>query len=545
MKVADYIACRLAKETTDAFGIPGGVILDLIYAFENSGKLKPHLCFHEQDAGFAACGYAQASGKLGVAYSTKGPGFTNLITPIAEAFYEFIPSLFITAHSSSTFRGDRNVGSAQELNTCDIIKSITKFAVSVDDIYELQPILDKAIKIAKEAPCGPVFLDFNQSIFSKEIELQNIAPFPKDNEEDNFAYSEIINLINSHQKPVILLGDGINQAGAQDKIRQLIKKTGIPAISSRASHDIFNDPEYYFGYVGSHGVRFANYILSESDQIISIGNRMDFPSGSESFSPVLHKNIIYINLTPPRFRQNKNHVHVKEDLNKVLEKFLKLEFNIKSFQPWRDRCKDIYNEFLETDVDNEIKDIASFLKQQNQEDLIICDVGNNEFMVSRAMIYGNLPNTTIYSKTFGALGCSLGKAIGAYYASGKRIIVFIGDQGLQMNIQAMQYISFHKLPVTIFLINNSCSAMIKDREEIKGYDTNLHVSINDGYSQPDFKSISIAYGIDYFNFTNYPTKFKPDQPVFIEFKIDYKRLSPWLEKGRSLKDMSPEPYTFS
>ena len=141
MKAADYIAHSLShKGVTDVFGVPGGVILELIYAFDRTKSISPHLCYHEQSAGFAACGYAQSGGTMGVAYATRGPGFTNLLTPIADAWYDSIPVLFLTAHASIVMSSCGRTLADQEMDTCQIVSPITKYAARIDDINQLAPV---------------------------------------------------------------------------------------------------------------------------------------------------------------------------------------------------------------------------------------------------------------------------------------------------------------------------------------------------------------------------------------------------------------------
>ena len=160
MTVAAFMAAQLAAQgVTHAFGIPGGVVLDFLYALEAQSGLTPHLCYHEQGAGFAACGFAQATGTLGVAYATRGPGFTNLITPIAEAYCDSVPVLFVTAHATPELPGNMRVRADQEIDVCALVKGIVKDAVRLDVLEDVVPVFERLCRLAMSGRKGPVVLD--------------------------------------------------------------------------------------------------------------------------------------------------------------------------------------------------------------------------------------------------------------------------------------------------------------------------------------------------------------------------------------------------
>ena len=281
MKVSEFIVQYLRDQgVTDVFGIPGGVVLELMYAFDALDGITPHLSYHEQCAGFAACGYAQVEGRLGVAYATKGPGFTNLLTAMADAYYDSTPVLFLTAHSAATLPQGCRLVADQDMDTCGMVKNITKYAERIDDVKRLPLALSEACHIALDGRKGPVFLDIAASLFNKEIESVGNVVLDRNKLEENCARmaSMICCEIKKARRPVILVGDGINQSNTLSSINTFIEKAGIPVISSRYTHNVIYDSAMYYGYVGSHGIRYANFILSKADLIVSLGNRLYFPS---------------------------------------------------------------------------------------------------------------------------------------------------------------------------------------------------------------------------------------------------------------------------
>lgn len=545
MTVAEYIAEFISsKGTTDVFGLPGGGVLDLLYAFNENPNITPHLMYHEQCAGFAACGYAQNSGKLGVAYATRGPGFTNLISAIADAYCDSIPTLFITGHTTSELHPKMRVMDDQELDTCSIVETITKYAKRVDSLEDVQTCLEEAYLEATTGRKAPVLLDINSDLFRKEIELSEASEVKSDKENLQSLVSEISTEIRTAKRPVFLIGDGINQVHKSNSFRQLVVKANIPVISSRFSHDIMGDANLYYGYVGSHGMRAANFIFSKADTVITIGNRLHFPPNSASYKPVIEqKKFIRIEIDENEFeRVLPNAINHKADISTLIDALSASTDNFGKHGDWIKVCEELKQRLSETDVTSNVKTIASFLKSVPDDYTVACDVGNNEFFVSRASTYAGSNLRTQYSKSFGILGCGLGKAIGAYYSTHKSVICFVGDQGLQLNIQELQYITQHNLPIIVVVLNNHSSGMIKDRETLRFKSHYLHTTNDSEYTHPDFSKIALAYNIEY-------VRIEPNlngrlnninKPILMEIEIDdNEMLSPNLPKGEPLRNLSP------
>ena len=546
MTGAQYIVESLINHgVTDAFGIPGGVILPLLYEMESRKPLfTPHLSYHEQCAGFAACGYAQASGKIGVAYATRGPGFTNLITAIADAYYDSLPTLFITAHSTPCPPDGMRVMSDQEMDTCSMVRNITKMAVRVDDDSTFAETMDKALSLTTEGRKGPVFLDISSSLFKKKITSvaeENKATQAK--EDCSKQINEIVTAIRNAKRPIILAGDGINQSNARDIFRQFVKKVGIPVVSSRFSHDLMAGEVNYYGYVGAHGMRAANFILSKTDLILSLGNRLHFPPKSESYGCVMnHAKLLRVEVDENEFiRDIQNTVKYNCDLNGLLAQSLNLNCDFGKHEEWIRVCDILKTELKKEDINPAIESVISVLKQTDKDTIVVADVGNNEFWVSRAVVESSCENRVLYSKSFGALGCGLGKAIGTYYATHKPVLCFVGDQGLQMNIQELQFISQYQLPIMVVVLNNQTSGMIKDRETVL-YNQYVHTTADSDYQMPALKDIADAYGIDYLVGIKEQSRLQPIMtPVLVEVIIDSSiGLTPNLPKGRKCQDMTPE-----
>lgn len=544
MKVSDYIVDYLIKhQVTDAFGVPGGVVLELIYAMDaRKDELTPHLNYHEQAAGFAACGYAQASGHLGVAYATRGPGFTNLISAIADAYCDSLPVLFITGHSSASLVEGMRVMDDQEMDTVSLVRNITKYAVRIDEESQIEEALATACFEAMRGRKGPVFLDVATSVMRKEI-------VPNDHIFDEIHYDNILDVCKEIQKsireakrPVILVGDGVNQSQVQKEFRCLVEDVRVPVISSRFSHDIMGGSRYYFGYVGSHGIRTANFVMSKADLIVAMGNRMHYPVRSESFGAVTSKaRVLRLEIDETEFsREVPNAKNFNTDASEVIRTLNTASSDFGDHSDWLKVCSQLREELKHEDVNSCVESIVSVFKKVPSDAWIVNDVGNNEFYVSRASVLAGLNNRVLYSKSFGALGCGLGKAIGTYYATHQPIVCFVGDQGLQMNIQELQFITQHNLPIVVVLLNNQSSGMIKDRETFAYKGHYVHTTKESGYGNPDFRMISLAYGIEYCTLADlHSLRFL--QPLFVEVSVDENlTLSPSLPRGAACQDLYPQ-----
>lgn len=546
MKVSDYIVDYLIQQkVTDAFGVPGGVVLELIYAMDaRKVELTPHLSYHEQAAGFAACGYAQASGRLGVAYATRGPGFTNLISAMADAYCDSLPVLFITGHGASSLNYEMRVMDDQEMDTVAMVRNITKYAARIDDVCQLQKALIDACFYAQDGRKGPVFLDIATSVMKKDIEPEQTATNSiVSSNVDNIA-TEIAISIQEAKRPVILVGDGVNQSQAQDLFRRFVEEAKIPVLSSRFSHDILCASDYYYGYIGSHGIRTANFVLSKADLVIALGNRMHYPVKSESFSAIAsNAKVIRVEIDKTEFNRDvPNAINHNTDLRDILLCLNESERQYGIHTDWMNVCNTLCSELNNEDVNSCVESIVSIMEKVDSQTWIVNDVGNNEFYVSRASVLAKIPNRILYSKSFGALGCGLGKAIGTYYATHKPVLCFVGDQGLQMNIQELQFISHHNLPIAVVLLNNNASGMIKDRETIAYKGHYVHTTLESGYANPDFKGIAAAYGIEYKSANELAdTNLQIEKPLFIEVSVDSDlTLSPNLPKGAPCQDLYPQ-----
>lgn len=559
MKCVEYLIEKLKSfGVRDVFGVPGGVVLDFMYAVERSKGIDIHLSYNEQAAGFEAIGYAQRGDCLGAAYATRGPGFTNLITSIAEAYQESVPIVFITSHSS-VLPCDLSVRmhEDQEIDSISLVESITKFVARIDDVFCFKDQIDKACLESVAGRKGPVVLDIKSDLFNKELY------FETSNNEEQCSYTSVLHAIDSipiareaienalrHSlRPVFLLGDGARNPYVVLSIRELSEQLDIPILTSRGAVDILNESTYQFGYVGSHGLRQANFILSKADLILALGNRMSFPLNSSSFLPIFdNAKVIRIDIDSGELaRDIPNSLSFCLPVETLFDGW-SFPYDLPRFHSWITICEQIRYSLGSADQSQPIEIIIKLLKVFKEMETIVGDVGNNEFWLSKAYSISSLSSRLLLSRSFGTLGSALPKAIGAYYSTRMPVLCFVGDQGFQFNIQELQVLKSEKIPIAIIVLNNHSSGMIKDHQRNRYDQKLLHTNLASGYGCPSLNEIAKAYDIGYCRYSMNLTDHEFEQrvsnglsmPLIIEIEIDETiGIGVWLKKGDPIQNLSP------
>ena len=314
MKATDYIVREFVKRGVEVvFGYPGGMVThltDSLYKFSKDGLITTKICCHEQGAGFAACGYAAASGKVGVAFATSGPGATNLITAICHAYFESVPVVFITGQVN-TYESRGELGLSvrqkgfQETDIIEMVKGVTKYAEYIDNVSKLPDGLNKAFTIASNGRPGAVLLDIPMNVQRGEIQERQTRAKPEGRallirranldvgkseikpsnnstgefliKNDDFSAFDIIKKeLKRSKRPVILAGNGINSTNMRCFFKRFAENIKLPFISSMLAVDLFDeDFSEYYGFIGAYGSRTANMIVSQCDLLISLGSRLD------------------------------------------------------------------------------------------------------------------------------------------------------------------------------------------------------------------------------------------------------------------------------
>lgn len=555
MKASDFVVEYLIeKKITDVFGYPGGMVTHLMDSFSKyEHKIKAHVTYNEQGAAFAACGYAQVTGKPGVAYATSGPGATNLITGICNAYMDSIPTIFITGQVNSfEQKGNMNVRQRgfQETDIVSMVKGITKYAVKINDADKLKECLDRAFYESLNGRMGPVLLDMAMDVTRTDIDVNKLKGWIPCNYEEKNMLSEkslqrIVSAITGAQRPVVLLGNGIDRVKDNTSWKNMLNHIGVPVVSSMIAVDIQTELDNYFGFIGAYGDRTANFIVAKSDLVIAIGSRLDVRqvgAKRENFAPDSKIFRIDIDAGELEYKVHNDEVDIVADSYLALQCICKEWSRIKpDYSSWRKTCGVIYKELHGHDDKNYNDFVRKISGLIGNNSVITTDVGQNQVWVAQSFDVKD-GQRILFSGGHGAMGYSLPAAIGACIGSGKRTYCFTGDGGLQMNIQELQFINREKLPITIILFNNNALGMIRHFQEMYFHDNYYQTVPSGGYDNPDFEKLSKAYGFDYKQIkeTDDNISFDIDKPTFIEVVLNDKTyVFPKLEFGKPNQDQEP------
>lgn len=548
MKVSDYIVEYLiSKRISDVFGYPGGMVTHFMDSFYRySSKINAHITYHEQGAAFAACGYAQASGKVGVAYATSGPGATNLITGICNAYFDSIPTLFITGQVN-TFESKDNCNvrqrGFQETDIVSMVQSVTKYAAKINKPEKIKWFLDYAFHVATHERKGPVLLDIPMNVFRAEVNPNELEGYEHVKPNSVTEFPCLLNILETAQRPVFLIGNGVKISGQISKLRALVDKIKIPVVTSMVSVDVLGNRGY--GFIGAYGARAANFIVAKADVVVCFGSRLDVRqvgAKRENFAP--NAKIIRIDIDEGElgYKVHENELQINADVKYAI-RYLDENFVPKDYSHWKDVC-DVIKIELEG-VDDKIPNILmKELGDKIPDDVLITtDVGQNQVWVAQSIEFKE--NQRVYcSGGHGAMGYSLPAAIGCALASGKNVFSFNGDGGIQMNIQELQTVVRENLPIKIIVFNNYALGMIRHFQEMY-FDSIFYQTMQDtGYTVPNFQKIAEAYGIPYKligDLADIPNDiFSEEGPQFIEVSIQEPTyVFPKLEFGKPNQDQEP------
>jgi acetolactate synthase-1/2/3 large subunit len=563
MKISDYIINTLACEgVTHIFEVCGGALSHLLDSLYGRTDIRTVSMHHEMAAAIAAEGYARASGNLGVAMATSGPGATNLLTGIGSCYFDSIPTLFITGQVNTyeyKFRKPvRQIG-FQETDIVNIAKPIVKCASLVSNPEDIQKILLKSISLAKSGRPGPVLIDLPLNIQRSNIEFSSyqINKNNKDSETklEKNQIGEIKSLIESASRPIILAGGGVRSAKASNELLKFVHLSGIPVVVSLMGLDAFpHDDPLYIGMIGTYGNRYANLAVANSDLLIALGTRFDTrQTGTkpETFARGAKK--IHVDIDPQELN---NKINVEYPINTDILTFLSslTSSNYDTQKGKLVQWYDIINRFKSQyaiDYSSEIDQINPYaffkiLSVVIPDNAIVCvDVGQNQMWAAQT-IELKKDQRLFTQGGMASIGSALPMAIGASFAQPDRInVVIIGDGGFQLNIQELQTVFHHDLPIKIILLNNSGYGMIRQFQE-QYFECRFQSSVI-GYSNPDFQKVVSAYNIKSKKISSVTeirsalgSLLNDPKPGFLEVIIDEKfRVIPKLAVNKPVEDQEP------
>ena len=491
------------EEVEVVFGYPGGAIMNVYDEVYKQNYFKHILTRHEQAALHAADGYARASGRVGVAFVTSGPGFTNAVTGLATAYMDSVPMVVISGQVPITMIG---TDAFQEIDAVGISRPCVKHNYLVKDVSELPRILKEAFYIARTGRPGPVHVDLPKDVtaqigkfeYPKTISMQTYKPTLKGNIRQ---IKKAVEAIKNAKRPIFYLGGGVINSGASSLVREMAAVSGIPAVETLMARGTlrYDDP-LLLGMVGMHGSYVANMGMSEADLMIAFGPRFDDRVTGKLSEFAKHAKIIHVDIDPSSIGKLVDVDYpIVGDLKNVLETMLprvKEEIDPNKYQNWREllsRYNDIHP--LKYEDSNEVIKpqwvIEQVGKTLGDKAIVTTDVGQHQ-MWSAQFYPFTFPRQWVSSGGLGTMGFGLPAAMGAKWAQKDKISInFTGDGSILMNIQELMTAIESKTPVINIILNNNFLGMVRQWQTFF-YDKRY--SSTDLNMQPDFVKLVESFG---------------------------------------------------
>ena len=535
------------------FGYPGGAVLHIYDKLYDVDFLKHILVRHEQGATHMAEGYAKATGKPGVVLVTSGPGATNTVTGIADAYMDSIPLVVIAGQVASHLIGN---DAFQEADTTGITRSITKWSYLVTQIEELAPTIRKGFHIATTGRPGPVVIDLCKDVvissglfnYPETLEMRSYKP---QTDGHPVMIKNAVDAIKKAKKPLIYAGGGVINSNGGEYLTELARKTGIPV--TLTLHGLGAYPgtdDQFLGMLGMHGTFTANQTVNECDCLIAIGARFDdrVTGRVDAFATKAKK--IHIDIDPSSINKNvKVDYPVVGEVSNILKSMLphfegkmQLDSWWEQIYGWRQECP---LEFPAEDGKLRPQTILKKISDKTEGNaVVISDVGQNQMWTAQYFQF-NHPRSHITSGGLGTMGFSLPAAIGAAFGVKDRPVISIsGDGGFQMNIQELITAAHYKLPVKFFIFNNGYLGMVRQWQEL--FHESRFSFTDLSHSNPDFIKIAEGMGCKARRVTDSSQVDESidwafsqnDGPVVVEYvTVKEEMVFPMVPSGAAVSDM--------
>jgi acetolactate synthase-1/2/3 large subunit len=549
-----FFECLRRENVEYIFGYPGGALLKVYETLHDVEDIKHILVRHEQGATHMAEGYARATGRPGVVLVTSGPGATNTVTGITNAYMDSTPLVVFTGQVPSSLIGN---DAFQEADIVGITRPITKHNFLVKDVKELAATISKAFYLATNGRPGPVLVDMPKDVLNAEcifewpesVEIRGFKPTIKCHANQ---VQKAAKMISKAKRPLLYVGGGVISAEASEELRKLAIDQQIPVTMTLQGLGAFpGDNPLSMGMLGMHGTYWANQAVSNCDLLIAVGARFDdrVTGKVDTFATQAYK--IHNDIDPTNVDKNiKVDLPVvgdsKDFLASLIEAMPKTKEDrsawLAEIEAWRKQCPLDYA--VEPDSLKTEFVIDEVSKQTKGHAVVTTDVGQHQMWTSQYYKFTE-PRSIISSGGLGTMGFGLPAAIGAAFGVTDRpVVLFTGDGGLMMNIQELVTAVYNKLPVKIFLINNSYLGMVRQWQELFHKEKYSFTDLE--ASNPDFVKVAEAFGCKAMSASNPESARNAisealaynDGPVLVEFKVIRKDMVfPMVPAGGSISDM--------
>ena len=557
MKVSEYLFNWLEKkEQTQIFGVIGTVAIWIFKALEENHNISAIFCNHEQAAVMAADGWGRVSKKPGIVITTNGPGVTNAISGIAQAWTDSSPLLYICGNSKCEVlnyekKHEMRQYGAQDVPADELLMPITKGYFLVKDADEFPQILERAYRLTYSGRPGPVCIDIPLDIQNAEIkaaiDICDVDEVNTEGSEEQIkeAVTYILNTINNSCRPLVVAGQGIRSSDTVEEFNDLISALKIPVVTSRMGNDVIcTDNNYFIGRPGQYGNRAAHFAIQTCDLLIVLGSRLSLNTtgySPEKFAPKAKKVVIDIDKHELEKKEITFEKTFQCDLKDIIPVMLsecrkyccnekKRDYWLSVCRKWQEKYPIMLNDYIKAEplnTYNVIKSISSLVKENS---VILSDTGTCCNIVSQ--VWEVKTNQRLMLS--GGLSCMgyWATGVGAAIANSNDTICIVGDGSLQMNIQELGTISRNKVPLKLFVINNNGYQIIKIGQENYGMNGHIAISPETGLGFVNLQKAADAYGIPYINIKSrdelYPKILEVinyKAPVICEIEVDESQIT--------------------
>jgi acetolactate synthase I/II/III large subunit len=556
MRAVDAVMECLKAEGVDVvFGLPGGANLPTYDAFYDAG-IRHVLVRHEAGGGHAAEGYAKATGKVGVALATSGPGATNLVTPIADAMMDSVPVVFITGQVRTELLGTDGF---QEADTMGITLPIVKHSFMIQHPLEIPRAIHEAFHIARTGRPGPVVIDVPQDLSRAEIAYEpvldvSLPGYQPTTEGNQKQIRQAANALASARRPVIYAGGGVINSGAAAELVEFATADRFPVTCTLMGLGAFPAPhEQWLGMLGMHGTRAANYAMDEADLICAVGARFDdrITGKLSEFAP--RAKFIHIDVDPAEISKNvPAHIPIVGDAKHVLAKLV-IEYRAIGADParlsawwsriegWREKYPLAYEDSSDTEIKPQYM-IQALHEATGGEAIVSSDVGQHQMWAAQYYDFP-APRRWINSGGLGTMGFGLPAAMGAAVGCPDQIVCCVaGDGSVQMNAQELATCAQNKIPIKVFIMNNGYLGMVRQWQELFWDGKYSHVDTGEF---PDYVKLAEAYGATGMRFEDKTTLIEDmkraiatEGPVLVDVRVTREENTyPMIPAGQAAREM--------
>ena len=561
MRAVDALMECLKAEGVDVvFGLPGGANLPTYDALVNGG-IRHILVRHEAGGGHAAEGYAKATGKVGVAFATSGPGATNLITPITDAMMDSVPCVFITGQVRTELLGTDGF---QEADTIGITMPIVKHSFMIQTPQELPRAIHEAFHVARSGRPGPVLVDIPMDLSRAEIDYEPVTDvrlpgYQPRVEGNQKQIRQAAKALAAAQRPVIYAGGGVVNAEGAQELTEFARSDRFPVTCTLMGLGAYPareggkpDPQW-LGMLGMHGTRAANYAMDEADLICAVGARFDdrITGKLSEFAP--RAKFIHIDVDPAEISKNvPAHIPIVGDAKAVLAKLV-IEYRAIGADPgrldaWWGRIEGWREKFplaYEDSTDKEIKPqymIQALWEATGGEAVVTSDVGQHQMWAAQYYDFP-APRRWVNSGGLGTMGFGLPAAMGAAVGCPDQLVCCIaGDGSVQMNAQELATCAQNEIPIKVFIMNNGYLGMVRQWQELFWDGKYSHVDMGEF---PDFVKLAEAYGVTGMRFTDKTTLVEDmkraiavEGPVLVDVRVTREENTyPMIPAGQAAREM--------